>query len=177
MKIIKNDVAYVQKNDIARLMHSCSMIPASLFDGLFSKGCFIVTDENRYDFLEFRDEDDIDFFRCVDWIVDYDELKKMSDDQIVELGNEIVHEQNKIAESYNFMTEFERKKNQNLIQKYDCLEHKLNSLTCFVLFRRGDISMKLPEEICENNVLSDKVEEKKGVKKLFKSIFNKRRNV
>ena len=75
MKIIKNDVAYVQKNDIARLMHSCSMIPASLFDGLFSKGCFIVTDENRYDFLEFRDEDDIDFFRCVDWIVEFCNLQ------------------------------------------------------------------------------------------------------
>ena len=170
MKIIRKDVAYVQNNDIARLMHSSSMIPASLFDSLFSTGCFIVVDENRYDFVEFRNEEDIEFFEGIDWIVDYDELNKLSDEQLEELGNKIVNEQNNIADAYNFMTQFERKKNQHLIEKYEKLEHQLNSISAFALFRRGKIEMTLPEEIIPN-----KAEEKKDAKKLLKSLFNRKK--
>ena len=56
MKIITNDSAYVQKNDIAYLNSSDLPIPASIFMKVFGNGVTIINDSNRYDFVKFDEE-------------------------------------------------------------------------------------------------------------------------
>ena len=54
MKIFVNDKVYVQKNDLAYLMRGAGdiSIPISIINKVFGD-IFIVTDENRYEFIEF----------------------------------------------------------------------------------------------------------------------------
>ena len=92
MKIITDDAAYVQKNDFAYLNHSELPIPASIFLKVCESGVFIVCDENRYDFIKFSEPHEIEFFKDIDWIIDYNDVKDLSLEDIVEVANKISDE-------------------------------------------------------------------------------------
>lgn len=71
MKIITNDAAYVQMNDLMHLNQSDLPIPASVFMKVFGHGIVIIDDSNRFEFAKFEEDDDIEVFKNIDWIVDY----------------------------------------------------------------------------------------------------------
>ncbi len=83
MKIITNDSAYVQKNDISYLNLSDLPIPASIFMKVFGNGVTIINDSNRYDFVKFDEESEIEYFKDLDWMIDYNEVKDLSEDEII----------------------------------------------------------------------------------------------
>ena len=62
MKIITNDAAYVQLNDIIHLNQSDLPIPASIFTKVYGDGVFYVGDDNRYEFIKFDEESEIEQF-------------------------------------------------------------------------------------------------------------------
>ena len=147
MKIITNDSVYVQKNDIAYLNSSVLPIPASIFMKVFGNGVTIINDSNRYDFVKFNKQSEIEYFKGLDWMISYNEVKDLSEHEIVKLAISIVKEQEQIANTFNSMTEEERKNNTNLVTKCDLLEFKFYSLRDVLWFKQGHISMKLPEGI------------------------------
>ena len=59
VKIITNNAAYVQKNDLAYLIHSDLPVPADILINTVGDGSFIVCDDNRYDFIEFKEKEAI----------------------------------------------------------------------------------------------------------------------
>ena len=63
MKIINSDSAYVQKNDIAYLNSFDLPIPFSIFMKVFGNGVTIINDSNRYDFVKFDEESEIEFLK------------------------------------------------------------------------------------------------------------------
>ena len=118
MKIITNDSAYVQKNDIAYLNSSDLPIPASIFMKVFGNGVTIINDSNRYDFVKFDEE-----------------------------SESIGEERDKIATTFNSMAEEERKNHADMVTKCDLLEFKFYSLRDVLWFKQGHISMELPEGV------------------------------
>ena len=111
MKIFANNKAYVQNNDLAYLMRGAEgiSIPASIFNKVFGK-VFIVTDENRYDFIEFSEPAEIEFFKECDWMVDYNAFDNMTEEEIIQIVCKINEERNKIAQAFNELKQQERKK-------------------------------------------------------------------
>lgn len=162
MKIITSHAAYVQKNDIAYLNQTNLAIPASIFMKVFGRGVFIVDDTNRYEFVEFNLPEEIEFFNGINWMIDYNEVKDLSEEEIISLGQSIVQEKNIIAQRFNSMSLNERKKNKELVFQCELLDFKMYSLRDILWFKQGHIKMKLPKE--------------KGIKKLIKTIFNKKKN-
>ena len=75
MKIITDNAVYVQKNDIAYLNQTDLAIPASIFMKIF--GNDIVDDNNRYEFIKFDTPEEIEYFRNIDWMIDYNEVKNL----------------------------------------------------------------------------------------------------
>ena len=63
MKIITEDAAYVQMNDMMHLNQSDLPIPASVFMKVFGQGIVIIDNSNRFDFVKFEESEDIEFFR------------------------------------------------------------------------------------------------------------------
>ena len=98
MKVITEDAVFVQMNDIVFLNSTDLPIPASIVMEVFGKGITIVNDSNRYDFVKFEESTQIDFFKDLDWIVDYWALKDKSEEQIKKEIDQVIEERNKIAD-------------------------------------------------------------------------------
>lgn len=176
MKIFRNNKVYIQKNDIAYLTESDESIPDVIYSKLYGgRGVVIIDDSNRYEFMKFTEHEAIDFFSKQDWIIDYDEVKDLTQSEIDELSNEIAEERDAIAIVYNGMTNAEKKKNLFLLKRREELKYKMMALRDFQLFKLGCLKMKLPENI-ESIASEEKTEPKNKkymVKKIIKRFFNK----
>lgn len=142
MKIFNEEkskrVVYVQRNDLAMLDASSLVVPGScLITGL-------VDDSNRYDFVRFEDPRIVEFFKGIDWIVDYKAFRGKSDDFYADAYNLTVAEMNDIAQKYEGMFEFEKKEHQDMLERYELLDHKRNSIWSIYDALNGKISMPFP---------------------------------
>lgn len=147
MKIITDDAAYVQKNDIAYLNQTDLDIPASIYLKACETGTFIVDDSNRYEFIRFNKSDEIQFFKNQDWILDYNQVKDMTEDELIEYGERIITQYNELAETFNALSEQERIQNTELDMRCDLLGFKIFSLHDFIFYRKGLLEMQLPSEL------------------------------
>ena len=160
MKITKEGSIFVQKNDITFLNHTDLAIPASIIRKVFGNGVVIIDDRNRYEFIEFNTPEEIEFFQSLDWIVDYDKVKDLSEEETIALAQSISDERNEIAKMFNSMSSEDRKQNEDMLMQFELLGFKMYSLRDILWFKQGHIKMVLPGQ--EN-----------GFKKLIKTIFNK----
>lgn len=171
MKIITRNSAFVQMNDLAYLNQSDLEIPASIFLKIFDSGIVIIDDRNRYHFIEFKETKEIEFFKTIDWMIDYNKVKELSEKEIIELAQSITEERNDIAQKFNSMTQEQRKKDMNMISQCELLDFKFYSLRDFLWFKQGHIKMTFPEGI----ELPTELSKEKGVKKLVRDILNRKR--
>ena len=147
MKIITNDAAYVQKNDIAYLNQTDLDIPASIYLKACETGTFIVDDSNRYEFIRFNKSDEIQFFKNQDWILDYNQVKDKTEDELIEYCERIITQYNELAETFNALSEQEQMQNTELDMQCDLLGFKIFSLQEFIFYRKGLLEMQLPSEL------------------------------
>ena len=75
MKVFKDGKLYVNKNDLLILRKSKYKVPVSVFGGRDRN--LILLGIEKDVFLVFSDEKDIEFFKKIDWIVDYDSVKDL----------------------------------------------------------------------------------------------------
>ena len=174
MKIITENAVYVQKNDIAYLTHTGFSIPASIFVKVFGNGIVIIDDSNRYEFEKFENNSEIAFFKGLDWIVDYNSVKDLSDDEIIKMGLSITQTRNQIALQFNSMSEDERKKNLDMVTKCELLDFKMYSLRDILRFKQGHLKMTLPEGVDYPEGFVPKGET--GIQKIMRRIFPKRKH-
>ena len=167
MKLFVNNKVYVQKNDLAYFMRGTEgiSIPSSIIDKVFGQ-VFIVTDENRYEFVEFSSSEEIDFFKKCDWMVDYNLFDGMSENQIVEYGCQINAEINKIATSFNELPEEERERQYiQASTKIELLEFKMWSVRDILWHKQGHLKFTLPNGTNIDYLISNdnEIEKKENV--------------
>lgn len=154
MKIFANNKAYVQNNDLAYLMRGAEgiSIPASIFNKVFGK-VFIVTDENRYDFVEFTEPAEIEFFKECDWMVDYNAFDNMTEEEIIQIGCKINEERNKIAQAFNELKQKEKEKQYHKVStQIELLEFKMMSVRDVLWHKQGHLKFPLPKGIEANGI-------------------------
>ena len=167
MKIITSEAVYVQKNDIGFLNQTDLPIPASIFLKVFGNGITIIDNSNRFEFVKFEEESEIEFFKNQDWIIDYDSVKDLDVAQIIELVQNVTQQQNNIVKKYYAMTDDERRANAHMVDESERLKFKIYSLRDFMWFKQGKIQFVLPD-CC-------KQEEERGIRKIL-SKFKRRNN-
>lgn len=172
MKIITNDAAYIQLNDITYLNQTDLPIPASIFTKVYGNGIFYVGDDNRYNFMKFDEESEIEFFKGIDWMIDFNSVKDLNEEETISLGQSIAEEKNTIAKKFNAMTDKEKEKNIDMVTQCELLDFKMYSLRDVLWFKQGHIKMTLPD--CIDYEVNHEIEQEKGLKKTLKRIFNKR---
>jgi len=145
MKIVNSDSVYVQKNDLGYLDSSDLPIPASIFVKTFGNGVTFINDTNRYDFVKFEAESEIEFFKKLDWMIDYNDVKDLSEDEIVVLLQNIDKEIENNANTYNSMNNEERCKHYDLVNKHELLSFKFYSLRDILWYKQGHIHMNIPD--------------------------------
>lgn len=166
MKIIAENKIFVQKNDIAYLNSTDLDIPASIILEVYGKGLTIIDDSNRYEFIKYEQPHEIEFLKNLDFIVDYNEFKDLSENEIIEIAKEIIKKRNELARTFNKMDKNKRKKNINILYECEKLDFKINSIRDIIWFKNGDLNIKLPDET--DTIKNEKSLKKIKQKKLFK---------
>ena len=157
MKIVLDGKIYVQKNDILYVIRHLEKkpIPNSVFDRVFSGDTpFVCADHNRYEFVEFDDKEAIEFFKNLDYSVDYLALKSMSETELCKLGQEIADKKDELVKKYNAMTKEEKSANDEILEQCSMLTFKMLSIRDVVWIKKGQLKIKFPKGIEENKLIS-----------------------
>ena len=143
------NVVYVQMQDIMFIVHDLDdiAIPASIMNYFFSRGFAIVNNSNRFDFVKFDKEPEVAFFKTLNFIIDYNDYKDLTEEQFQERFKSVVCEYNSLAKKWNKMPETEREKNINLLVSSQKLEHTIKFIHELYALKHGNSSMTLPDFI------------------------------
>lgn len=137
------ETVYVQMQDIMYLNQSDMPIPASIYTKVFT-GITIVNDSNRFDFVSFNEEHEVKFFRELEFVIDYDQYKDLTDEQLEEEGYKLATKANEVAAKWKSMSSDERKKNSNLLQEHENIGYMLNFLSEIYAVKHGKRYMPFP---------------------------------
>ena len=165
MKIITNNMMYVQQNDLYCLYFYNIPMPEVVQKKIISKNyndiiSMSIIKKNK--FVACNDADVIEYFKNIDWIVDYNQVKDLSAEEIIELRKSITQEINKKEDKFFTLPPDER--NLNMLFQCQLLYLKNNSLNQLLLFKQGKIKIKLPEDID----YPDDMVSKNSIKRLIK---------
>ena len=169
MKIRCNNAIYVQKGDIIYLVYNNLLNPSSTILKAFKRNISLNGSNNKYEFMEFKNVEEINFFNSLDWIIDYDEFMGLSDDKISELIISIKKNKNSIIKKFGSMSFEDKKDNASMVFKCASLDHKISSLEELLLFRQGKLDMKLPKGVD----YPIGVKQEKKIKKIVRVILKK----
>lgn len=81
----------------------------------------------------------------MEFIIDYDQYKDLTDEQLEEEGQKLVTKSNEIAEKWNSMSPDEREQNSNLLQEHENVGYMLNFLPEIYAVKHGKRSMPFPD--------------------------------
>jgi len=143
MKIINEDVVYVQKKDIAFLTHKNIEIPESLFNKIFCDG-LVVGNTDGYKFYKFQDKEIVEFFKQLDWIIDYNDVKNINEEEFLQWEQKLIEEKNELENNHNECLFDDDIKIYDMILQHGKLQHKIYSLRDILLFKQGHLEMDLP---------------------------------
>lgn len=96
MKVIRNGVCYVEKNDILFL----GMLPEEIVEAPF-----IV--ESKW--VKFENQKAVNFFRETEVIIDYDELSSKKEEELLETENKVEKELNDICTKWLYASSYYRR--------------------------------------------------------------------
>lgn len=174
MKVFANGKVYVQNNDLQYLLRVCDgiSIPSSTINKVFGD-VFIVNDDNRYEFVEFSNPEDVDFFRSCDWIIDYHAFDGMTEEEIINYGSQINDKRNELAEKFNNLPEKEQEKiYEQVSSEVMMLDYKIYSIRDLVRNRQGHLKFTVPTGIEVEHTVSE-ANELPSKENIFKRVLKK----
>ena len=184
MKIITENSVYVQRKDIGELLRSDIPMPG-LISVLGNSSFSAFIDEiNGEEFVRLVEDDERDFFIKQDWILDFDDVKNLSFDELIKLGQQTSNERNDISNKFNSLPEKEKNELYNeTMLTCKLLDHKIRSIKDFIFIKCTVIKVDWPSdiEIPENmitvpsvsNSTVDESKTKSNIFQLIKSKFKK----
>ena len=104
---------------------------------------YLNYDDEEFIKLDLKDA----YFSDVDWILNFDEVKDCTNNEIILKCNKIIQQRNYIADKYNSFSTKDRIKHINMLIKSNDLEYKINSYKDILAIKKGEKKIKLPDGI------------------------------
>lgn len=148
MKIINDDVAYIQKNDIIFLYEIGFPIPETISSKVFITSNNIIEDSYNNKFIKITDQDDINYLKNeMFWLLDYRTIKDFDLEDLHNFTLAIDKCRNELAESYNNLSKRKKKENKKALYDSYLLSCDLNILREFAWFKEKKIELNLPKNV------------------------------
>lgn len=145
MKVFKNGKVYVQNEDLVLILRSGELMPTSVLEKIYGNGPVIIVQDNMEDYVEFEEADQVEFFKKLDWIVDYDEVKNLSTEELEKLYDDTKDEMVKIRNKYSDLSQNDDCYEKDSI-RFELLGNKLYSLSKIQYFKARKLELALPNE-------------------------------
>lgn len=146
MKVFKNGKVYVQNEDLILILRSGELMPTSVLEKFYGNGPVIIVKDNMEDYVEFEEAEQVEFFKRLDWIVDYDEVKNLSTEELEKLYDDTKDEMVKIADKYRNLSQNDNDCYEKDSIRYELLGNKLYSLSKIQYFKARKLELALPNE-------------------------------
>lgn len=177
MKIFKKEgevikSVFVQRNDLGFLNDIDTPIPASIYMKSFNRGSNIINNRNRFDYIEFTEQNEIEYFKNTDFILDYEEYANLSLEELEIKCDEVGKQIGEIAEKYNAFSASEKIKNKKMYDRFEQLKFMIYGIADLYEKTQSNEEIKLPEGI-NISIMSKQPEEKELGKKLENKFKNK----
>lgn len=160
MKIFKNEdgkeVVYVQMQDVGFLNSIDDSIPASIYMQVFGNGVTMIGEQNRFDYIRFEQENEVDFFRNLESVVDYNEFANLSLEEIEEKANEIGKKIKLIVNTYNSASQEERIYNTKLLEDFEKLKYRHQWIVTIYSAKCNNEKLSMPDESVQRKKLFGK---------------------
>ncbi len=159
MKISTKHSMYVQKKDLEFLKYIVRLLPPSISQKIFENKDLDPDDYDKYDFFEFTDEEDIAFFRSLDWLIDYSEFNELDREDQREIGKKVAERYDEVARIIHHMNDKDDDYKKTL-QEYTILSYQITILEDISDINNGLLKIKMPNT-------------KVSIPKLIKNFFSK----
>lgn len=150
MKILTETGIYIQMQDLYYLEATNLKIPMTIFSKSFGSNLVFQDNMSKYKFIKFTRISDVDFLNQLNFLIDYNTLKTLTDKELNIYLNKIKEKRDVIIKRINSMNKWEKMKNQKIIDERNDLDYKINSLYDYILYRNGKLFYKLPKEVRKN---------------------------
>ena len=140
------EVVYVQMQDLAYLNEKDISIPASIYMKVFSNPITIINNQNRFDFVKFEEKEEVQFFKELEFIIDFDKYKNLTDEEIEAQGDKLATRALEIEEKWNEMTKKEQEKNSD---EYQDIKYILAYFSEIHAIKHGKNTMPFPEFVSQ----------------------------
>ncbi|MBR0461086.1 hypothetical protein IJI91_03875 [Candidatus Saccharibacteria bacterium] len=153
MKLKIGDKVYLQKYEVAHIIHELNGFPGGILDETFGgdegNSFFFMngpTDGFRFECV-YKEHENVKWLMEQDWIVDYDEYAEMSLAELRALQKRLKAERSADIDEFNAKDEVYRETHfDEQSDKFDKLGHKIASLGDLIRFRKGEIKFGFPGE-------------------------------
>lgn len=137
MKVLTRNTLYVQKMDIEFLKYTMHTLPDSALDEIN------LDDYNKYDFIPFTDKDIIAYLSSIDYIIDYQEMEKLTPEELRKIGSSLASER-ETATSIIYKCKEGTDEYKEAMHRYKILSHLLTSLTDISDIKSGLLKINIP---------------------------------
>ena len=152
MKIKIGDKVYLQKYEVAFIMHNLNDFPDSIFRETFGevngKLFFMSGSVDCFQFKQvYKKPENVEWLMAQDWIVDYDEYSKMSLAELKTLYKRLRKKRSADIREFNAKDKDYRKAHfDEEDDKFNKLGHKIDSLEGIIDYRKGKVKFIFPKE-------------------------------
>lgn len=152
MKILTTNAIYVQKVDLEFFHYNRRTLPASIIDKVFKNPQIDMDDYEKYDFIKFEEDDDIEFFQKTNWIIDYNYITSLSNEQIKQIGQDFLKQYDEVQRKLALI------KSDNplfptLLNESAILNYQLRAINDALDIKNGLLKISLPPELKQNNIV------------------------
>ena len=138
MKIFQNSSVFIQKQDLIYLCYYEKNIPLSMIIKMYTE---IINNDNMYEFTEFKEYNEIELIKKIDWIIDLNTVKDLNENELEELKKNILDKSEKIM-SYIKQMSIEGKSNIKMDIEWILNNYKYNSLNNINLNKEEMLKIK-----------------------------------
>ena len=148
MKILQNNVLYVQNKDYLKLFNLNLSLSPTVYYEIFKDNLMVRIDKtNHQDFIEIKNKWIIDTFLSLDFIIDYNKIKDLPEQEIMIYRKQLTDKMHDIFNELYYNNFISIKEKQQLSLQYTLLEEEVRSLDEYIQFLNGNIQLLLPDGI------------------------------
>ena len=114
---------------------------------IIDNSAFSVNEENALTFIKFTLPEEIEFFKSLDWIFDYNQVQNLSKEEIENIIRNLLREIISLDDNKNI--------NKENLAKFMILKHKMTSLSFLLEIKQEKKIMALPTFKNSNNPKED----------------------
>lgn len=148
MKIIRDNCAYIEQEDLRHILRKDGILPRYFLEEFTAMDLFDSEKKENNGFITFERRESIKYINSLDYIVDYDKLKKMSITQLYNLCEEIEYEKQSVLEKIRISPN--KLKTILFVERINDLIYMYNQVDNFIESKKKNKTILLPNGINDN---------------------------